>query len=162
MMFLSFRVTQRKRMTEKSRFIQKARHNMIDQKTVCIITPTRDGQVCTDYAGGLAACAGLYGGISFVVGMSVVSLARCLVVHSFLKREQFEHLVMIGSDIGFLPDDLNLLMEEHLLNAEIKDDEGRQTHLVVCAEYGKRATGAQNAQTKNAQFGLGFTRVHRS
>ncbi len=127
---------------------------MIDPKTVCVITPTRDGQVCADYTGGLASCAGLYGGVSFVVGMSVIALARSLVVNAFM-RQSFEHLVMIDSDIGFSRKDFEYLMEEHLIEGT------EETHAVVVAEYAKRSTGDNRAKGV-AQFGLGFTRIHRS
>lgn len=128
---------------------------MIDPKKIAIITPTRDGQVCTEYAGGLASCAGMYGALSFVTGMSVVSLARNIVVHSFLQHDEFDHLVMIDSDIGFSKDDLQYLLEERMTEDSVT------THQIVVAEYGKRPTGIDNNKD-NAQFGLGFTRVHRS
>jgi glycosyltransferase involved in cell wall biosynthesis len=115
----------------------------INPASVIIITPTHDGNVVSGYAGALASCAGLYGGISFIVGNSNVAFARNLQAAAFLQSP-FEWLLSIDADIQFSRPDMELLYE---------GDE-----LIVCAEYAKKDLSA-NAP---AQFGFGFTRIHRS
>jgi hypothetical protein len=115
----------------------------IDSSKVLIVTPTHDGNVCSGYAAGLATCAGLYGALSFIVGNSHVALARNCMAAAFLSQEKFEWMIAIDADIQFSQEDMRLLQE---------GDE-----LLVCAEYAKKDLN----EMKPAQFGLGFTLIHR-
>ena len=81
------------------------------------------------------------------VGESSVSSARDYVVHYFLTRTNCEWLVWIDDDITFSRQDWAFLMEQ----------QGEE--LAVCAEYLKKT---QDLSLQVANFGLGFSRVHRN
>jgi len=81
------------------------------------------------------------------VGESSVSTARDYVVHYFLTRTECEWLVWIDDDITFSRADWAHLMEQ----------QGNEA--AVCGEYLKKR---KDLVPEVANFGLGFTRVHRS
>lgn len=110
-----------------------------------VIIPTHDGNVCAGLAGALVNAGGLYGGVGFSIGTSVVALARNIGVHMFLSHPALPEWVwLIDADIQFSREDMEIVAE---------GDE-----LIVCAEYAKKTTDASEGVNK---FGLGFTRVHR-
>ncbi len=102
-----------------------------------------DFKLDVELVGGLWQCAGLFDHPLFWGGMSDIALARNIIMHKFVERTSFEWLMMIDSDIGFDLSDWELLWE---------GDED-----IVTAEYSKKIIGE-----RPAQFGLGFTRIHRS
>lgn len=116
----------------------------IDPQSVMIVTPTHDGNVVAGYAGGISACAGLFGFVGFVVGNSNVSLTRDIQAAMFLKNALAQWLLSIDADIQFTRNDLELLME---------GDE-----LIRVAEYAKKSF---KPGEKPAQFGMGFSLIHR-
>ena len=122
---------------------------MIDPKTVIVTIPAYDGKLKTHCVGGLTASMGLFAGLGFINGYAAVNQARNEIANNFLKSK-FEHLVCIDSDIGFTRQDLEYLLEG--------DEEA------VCAEYARKVdTEDPNNFVKpgNAEFGLGFARIHR-
>lgn len=131
---------------------------MIDPKTIIVMTPSHHGEVCTGYVSGMLQCADLYGGHSFIVGMSEINKARNLMVHAFLNLPvQFEWLVTIDADIEFSRQDFELLCED--IPFEVDD----KTHAIVTAEYARRPIDDRKAVRRGpAKLALGFARTHRS
>jgi hypothetical protein len=122
---------------------------MIQPKDILVSIPAYDGRIETHCVGGLTSSMGLFAGITFVIGHAAVNLARNKIVHGFLKTK-YEHLVCIDSDIGFTRQDFEFLLEG--------DEEA------VVAEYARKVdTDDPNNFVKpgNAEFGLGFARIHR-
>lgn len=135
---------------------------MIDPGTVCVITPTHDGNVCSGYAGGLASISGLYAGISFIAGHSHVQLARNMQARAFLNQRGFDHLVSIDADIQFSRNDFQQLICDSSLakclsfQIATKDETG--VPLITVSEYARKDDGKHGP----AKLGLGFARIHRS
>lgn len=132
---------------------------MIDPKTVVVMTPTHNGDVCCGYTSGLMQCGDIVGGLAFVVGMSEINLARNLVVNAFLKLpEQYEWLVCIDADMEFSRQDMLYLLENENFDGDIV------SHGIVCAEYARRPIKdiESNKRFGPAKLALGFSRIHRS
>lgn len=142
---------------------------MIDPLKVLICIPAYDGKVELGLAGGLAACASahLFGNMVFAAGVSHVGLVRNLLTHQFLQGDM-EWLVFIDSDIEFTATDFRILMDYPresrgpVQHGDYFVPEGTTLNadghaLVVTAEYSKKQDDLEPAQ-----FGLGFTRIHRS
>lgn len=111
--------------------------------TVLVMMPTYDWRIDCECVGGLMQCLPFFARPMFFKGMSDIALARNELVHSALKYPEFEWFVMIDSDTTFTVQDWCYLMA------------GEER--VVCAEYARKIIGEPPVQ-----FGLGFTRVHRS
>jgi hypothetical protein len=112
--------------------------------TVAVGLPIGDFKPDIACMSGLMQCMPFYERPIFWAGMSNVLLARNEIAHIFVEQmPQYEWLVMIDADIQFTVRDWCLLMEG--------DDK------VVIAEYARKIIGEPPVE-----FGLGFTRVHRS
>jgi len=116
---------------------------MIDREKIIVIVPTLDGRPCIETMVSLVHTEPFYHTCISLAGISNISLARNKIAHRFLALSQYEWLMMVDSDMVFSVDDWHLLWE---------GDED-----IVTAEYSKKILGEPPAQ-----FGLGFTRVHRS
>jgi hypothetical protein len=75
-------------------------------------------------------------------GCSDIQAARFTIMDAFKSRSECNWLLMLDADIGYRPEDVELLFD---------GDE-----LAVCAEYRKK-----EENYRVAQFGLGFAIVHR-
>lgn len=115
---------------------------MIEPSKVFVGIPSIDRRIDVHCMMGLMRCMPFYGRTYFLLGMSNISLARNEIAHIFMEKSECEWLMWIDSDIVFTREDWELLWE---------GDED-----IVTAEYAKKIIGE-----KPAQFGLGFTRVHR-
>lgn len=117
---------------------------MIPREKVAVAIPAYDSRIELACVTGLMQCAPFYDRPIFWAGTSAINLARNEIAHIFVeKMPQYDWLVWIDSDTGFSVDDWNLLFE------------GPED--IVCAEYSRKLLGMPAVQ-----FGLGFTRVHRS
>jgi hypothetical protein len=114
-----------------------------DKVMVCMPVKSHFGQ-CTGNIQGMIQCLDYYSRPLMVVGQSNISLARNELAHTFLEKfPEFEWSMWIDSDIVFTPEDWLTLWEG--------DEE------VVSACYSRKVLGEPATE-----FGLGFTRVHRS
>lgn len=160
---------------------------MIDPRTVGVFIPTYDGHILAELAGQLVANSRFFGGISFTVGVSHVSLARNIMAEKFL-RSSFDWMLCIDADIvPGLHDFPRMLSEQdttgNAVDASItavdcktlsyrrgeKDFDGRgNTEMrpvegtgvgdaLVVAEYSYK-----DDSLRPVSFGLGFARIHRS
>jgi len=116
---------------------------MPTRNEIVVSIPSIDRRVDVGCIGGLLQTCHLYHHTDFFCGNSDIALARNEIAHRFVEYSDFPWLVMIDSDIEFNPSDWELLWE---------GDED----IVTCA-YSKKIIGE-----KPAEYGLGFTRVHRS
>jgi hypothetical protein len=115
-----------------------------DPNKVLVCIPSIDRRLDVGLIGGLMQCQHLFHHPYFYVGMSDIALARNHIAHKFVEHEpNFDWLMQIDSDIEFDLSDWEKLWE---------GDED-----IATAEYSKKVIGEPPAQ-----FGLGFTRVHRS
>jgi hypothetical protein len=113
-----------------------------DKVLVCI--PTLDRRIDVGLLGGLLQCLHLFHHPYIWGGMSDIALARNHIAHKFVEHDtEFDWMMCIDSDIEFDISDWELLWE---------GDED-----IVTAVYSKKVIGEPPAQ-----FGLGFTRIHRS
>src|SRR5271166_4689817 len=78
---------------------------------VIIATPIRGNQTVTLYTAGLLQSQGLHGGWLPMAGQSDIYVARNVLVNEFLRRKEFDTLVMIDSDIGFTRQNLQDLID---------------------------------------------------
>jgi len=117
---------------------------MISREKVLVAIPVYDYKLDLRCVEGLFSCLPYYHRPIFWSGMSNIALARNQIAHTFVEGlTSYEWLMMIDSDTGFTVEDWQLLWE------------GEEQ--IVVAEYARKAIGE-----KPVQFGLGFTRVHRS
>jgi hypothetical protein len=84
---------------------------MKDPNKILIATPIRGNQTVTLYTAGIMQSTGLHGGWLPMAGQSDVYVARNVLANEFLKRKNFDTLVMIDSDIGFTRQHLQDLIE---------------------------------------------------
>jgi hypothetical protein len=75
-------------------------------------------------------------------GCSDIQAARFTIMDAFKNRSECNWLWMVDADIGFRPEDIELLFDG--------------VELAVCAEYRKK-----EENYRVAKFGLGFAAVHR-
>lgn len=116
----------------------------IPREKILVAMPVYNSMIDAGCVNGLLACAPYYERPLIFAGMSSIALARNEIAHIFVEKlTQYEWIMWIDSDTRFTPDDWNLLWE---------GDE-----LIVCAEYARKVIGMPPVQ-----FGMGFTRVHRS
>jgi len=113
------------------------------REKVVVGMPVHNCMIDVACVNGLIACAPFYLRPINVGQNAYVSLARDHITHIFLHRTTAEWLTWIDADTGFTPDDWMKLYEG--------DD------LIVCGAYARKLFGAPPVQ-----WGLGFTRVHRS
>lgn len=137
---------------------------MLDPKTIMVAVPCHTGEMDAYCAGGLAATRPMYGNLMILKHVSMVNLARNMIVHQFMKSE-FEWLVCIDADIGFSVDDMQFLLSEtgpgipgagtpaRINTPGLETDADA---LVTC-EYSRKTDALDPAR-----FGLGFTRIHRA
>lgn len=118
---------------------------MIAREKILIGLPTYDYKVDSALMLGSLACTKYFSTMPLIYGGgSYVQTARNQIAHTFVEeRKECDWLMWIDSDIRFTTRDWELLWEGE--------------DLVVTAEYAKKIFGMPPAQ-----FGLGFTRVHRS
>lgn len=117
---------------------------MIARDKIVIGMPVHNFLIDAGCVSGLIACAPLYARPIFYGGNSYVSLARDRIVHTFQHDTTAEWLVWIDSDTEFTPQDWQILWE-------------MESDPLVCCAYSRKFLGAPPVQ-----WGLGFTRVHRS
>ena len=116
----------------------------IPREKVIVVIPAYDSRIEVACVAGLMQCMPYFERPLFWCGMSNIALARNELAHLFVEKfTNYEWLMMIDSDTGFGVDDWRLLWEG--------DEE------IVLSEYARKTLG-----DKPVQFGLGFTRVHRS
>ena len=116
----------------------------VPREKILIGMPLHDRRIDVATLQGLMTCAPFYERPFFMVGMSDICLARNTIAHLFVeKATSYDWLVFIDSDIGFSVEDWQLLWEG--------DEE------LVTASYARKIFGEPPAE-----FGLGFTRIHRS
>jgi hypothetical protein len=84
---------------------------MTDYSKVLIATPIRGNQTITLYTAGLLQSAGLHGGWLPMAGQSDIYVARNVLANEFLQRKEFDTMVCIDSDIGFMRADLQNLID---------------------------------------------------
>lgn len=113
------------------------------REKILVALPMYDSRMDAGCVSGLLKCIPHYGHPLFFCGMSNIALARNEIAHLFVEKTPFDWLMCIDSDTSFNEDDWKLLWEG--------DEE------IVCAEYARKILGE-----KPVQFGLGFTRIHRS
>lgn len=143
---------------------------MINPLKVLICTPCHDGRVEMGYAGAMLqiGAAHMVGNIALLQSVSLVGLARALMVHGF-RRSAFEWMVFIDSDMYFTSEDFRILMDypARVENGELVEQPENNPEgttltedghaLIVCAEYARKVDTLDPAR-----FGLGFCRIHRS
>ena len=116
----------------------------VPREKVLVGMPLHDRRLDVGTVQGLMTCTPFYERPFFMVGMSDICLARNTIAHLFVeKATEYDWLMFIDSDICFSVEDWQLLWEG--------DDD------VVTAPYARKMLGEQPAE-----FGLGFTRIHRS
>jgi hypothetical protein len=116
----------------------------IPREKVLVAIPAYDSKLDAGCVAGLMQCLPFYERPFFWCGMSNIALARNEIAHLFVEKfVNYDWIMMIDSDTAFTADDWKLLWE------------GNES--IVCAEYARKMIGE-----KPVQFGLGFTRVHRS
>jgi hypothetical protein len=104
--------------------------------------PSYDRRVDWETAAAIYRAINAYGGTTYChMGISDIALARNLVTHQFMKSS-CDWFMMVDADIIFSDQDFEYLWTG--------DDE------IVTAPYARKIPGASPAN-----FGLGFTRVHR-
>jgi hypothetical protein len=115
------------------------------REKVLVCVPSIDRRIDMEWFLGYLQCIDLcYAPPYMWGGMSDIALARNHIANKFMNEyTEFDWMMQIDSDIGFTRTDWELLWEG--------DEE------IVTAEYSKKVIGEPPAQ-----FGLGFTRVHRS
>lgn len=84
---------------------------MRDYTKVLVATPIRGNQTVTLYTAGLLQSGGLHGGWLPMAGQSDIYVARNVLMNEFLRRKEFDMLVCIDSDIGFVRQNLQELIE---------------------------------------------------
>lgn len=118
---------------------------MISRDKILVAMPVYNSLIDAGCVSGLLSCAPFYERPYIFSGNSSIALARNEITHMFVeKMPNYEWLMWIDADTRFTPRDWQLLWEG--------DDK-----LIVCAEYARKFLGMSPVQ-----FGLGFTRVHRS
>lgn len=116
----------------------------ISRDKVLVAIPAYDSRIDVACVSGLMQCLEFYSRPFFWCAMSNIALARNEIAHFFVEQfTSYDWLMMIDSDTGFTHEDWKLLWE---------GDEQ-----VVMAEYARKCLGEPPVQ-----YGLGFTRVHRS
>lgn len=115
------------------------------REKVLVCIPTMDRRIDCGTMLGFVQCLDYWHHIPYIWGgMSDIALARNHIANKFLNHyKEFDWMMMLDSDIEFQRSDVELLWE---------GDED-----IVTAEYSKKKLGEAPAQ-----FGLGFTRIHRS
>jgi hypothetical protein len=114
------------------------------REKVLVAIPTFDRRIDVGTMAGLSQVPDYYDRPFVLAGMSDIGLARNNIAHEFVENlVQYDWIMWIDSDICFTREDWEFLWE---------GDED-----VVCAQYARKILGMQPAN-----FGLGFTRVHRS
>jgi len=78
---------------------------------VLLATPIRGNQTVTLYTAGLMQSAGIYGAWLPMAGQSDIYVARNVLANEFLRRKEFDTLVMVDSDIGFTRQQLTDLID---------------------------------------------------
>jgi hypothetical protein len=117
----------------------------ISRDKILIAIPTHDARVDSAILLGLLACTQYFSRMPVIeAGNAYIQLARNSLAHYFLHRTSCEWLMWIDSDMRFTAHDWTLLWE------------GNED--VVCAEYSYKYF----EMVPPVQWGLGFTRVHRS
>lgn len=117
---------------------------MISRDKIIVAMPCYNFLIDAGCVNGMLACLPYYHRPLIWAGNSNIALARNEIVHMFVENmTEVEWLMWIDADTRFTPVDWNLLWEG---NEEL-----------VCAEYARKVLGLPPVQ-----FGLGFTRVHRS
>ena len=84
---------------------------MRDYSKVLLATPIRGNQTVTLYTAGMLQSSGLHGGWLPMAGQSDIYVARNVLANEFLRRKEFDTLVCIDSDIGFVRDHLKALLD---------------------------------------------------
>jgi hypothetical protein len=82
-----------------------------DYSKVLIATPMRGNQTCTLYTAGMMQSNGLTGGWLPMAGQSDIYVARNVLANEFLRNKNFDTLVCIDSDIGFVRQHLKDLID---------------------------------------------------
>lgn len=117
---------------------------MIPREKILVAIPVHNHLIDAGCVNGLLGCAPFYAQPFIYAGNSSIALARNIIVHYFVeKMPLYDWLMWIDADTRFTPMDWQLLWEG--------DEE------LVTAEYARKILGMPPVQ-----FGLGFTRVHRS
>jgi hypothetical protein len=124
----------------------------VSREDVYIGCPSIDGRIFVNCMLSINRCMNYFGQSYFLCGYSDIALARNHIVHAFLKTDK-NWLVWIDSDMHFTEQDWLLLWEEGVAcptnpNGDPED--------IVTAAYARKIPGAAPAN-----YGLGFTRVHR-
>jgi hypothetical protein len=117
---------------------------MIPREKIVVAMPVYNSLVDAGCVNGLLSCIPFYCRPFIYAGNSSIALARNVIAHTIIeKMPEAEWVMWIDADTRFTPDDWKLLWE------------GEEE--IVCAEYARKILGMPPVQ-----FGLGFTRVHRS
>lgn len=116
---------------------------MIAREKILVAMPVFNYLIDVGCVSGLLGCWPLYARPYIWAGMSNIALARNEIAHYFVEQSTFEWIMWVDADTRFTPRDWELLWE---------GDED-----IVCAEYARKILGRPPVQ-----FGMGFTRVHRS
>ncbi len=115
----------------------------VKQEQVFLGVPSIDRRIDVHCMLGIMHCLQYIGATSFMIGNSNISHVRNLMAHMFMEKSPCEWFQMVDSDIVFTRADWEILWE------------GNED--LVTAPYARKVIGE-----KPAEFGLGFTRVHRS
>lgn len=96
---------------------------MKDFSKVLLATPIRGNQTVTLYTAGMLQSVGLHGGWLPMAGQSDIYVARNVLMNEFLRRKEFDTLVMIDSDIGFTRQHLQdlILTDESIVSGLYTD-----------------------------------------
>lgn len=120
---------------------------MIPREKILVAMPVHSYLIDAGCVTGLLSCAPFYARPFIFSGNSSIALARNEIAHVFVeKMPEHDWIQWIDADTRFTPADWQLLWEET-----------DKKELIVCAEYARKFLGMPPVQ-----FGLGFTRVHRS
>jgi hypothetical protein len=84
---------------------------MRNYSKVLLATPIRGNQTVTLYTAGLLQSAGLHGGWLPMAGQSDIYVARNVLANEFHRRKEFDTMIFIDSDIGFVRQHLQMLID---------------------------------------------------